>query len=301
VTDARTLVPLVPHPELALGERLDHLEHAFSGRIGWHAVHLERGVTISQRADERFGTASVIKVALVAALLELVRRGEASLDEVVRLPAREQRVTGGGILKHLEADRFSLRDLCELTIVVSDNAATNAVYERCGGADAVTALFYDLGLRASAMPGPVDFARITHDVDGAIGVSTPRETAELLVAIHRATILTPALCEQLVGMLRRQHYQDQVPRWLGFNPYAQWHGRTPELRVANKTGELDGIRNDCAIVRLRGRGTACLSIYTGEGIDLRETIDNEGNVTVARAAAVICRELLGLDTAEPAG
>ena len=33
------------------------------------------------------------------------------------------------------------------------------------------------------MPGPVDFAGITHGVDGGIGVSTPREQTRLLTAI----------------------------------------------------------------------------------------------------------------------
>jgi beta-lactamase class A len=206
-------------------------------------------------------------------------------------------VTGGGILKHLDADRFSLRDLCELTIVVSDNAATNAVLERCGGPDPLNAWLDACGFAQTLLPGPVDFERITHDLDGAIGVSTPRETTALIERIARGQL---ALAAELEGMLRRQHLRDQAARWLGDNPYDQWHpGRDPDLLVGNKTGELDGIRNDCAIVRLRGHGTACLSVFTNEGADLRETVDNEGNLAVAAVAATICHELLGLEAGEP--
>ncbi len=273
-------------------ERLAAIERGFSGRIGWHAVHVEDGRTISNRADERFGTASVIKVALVAYALHLVAHGDASLDEEIGIPTRGERVTGGGILKHLDADRFTLRDLCELTIVVSDNAATNAVLERCGGAEPLNAWIDALGYPETRLPGPVDFARITNDVDGAIGVSTPRETTDLLRRIVRGDL---PLAAELEGMLRRQHYRDQIARGLGDNPYDQWHpGRDPELVVGNKTGELDGIRNDAAIVRRRGHGTVCVSVYTNEGADLAETIDNEGNLAVAATGAAICAELLGL-------
>lgn len=275
-------------------QRLAAIEAGFSGTMGWHAVHLDDGRTLSHRADERFGTASVIKVALVAYALDLVARGAASLDEVLVLPPRGERVTGGGILKHLDADRLSLRDLCELTIVVSDNAATNAVLDRCGGPDPLHAWLDARGYPQTRLPGPVDFARIDHTVDGAIGVSTPRETTDLLVQVARGEL---ALAAELEGMLRRQHYRDQAARSLGDNPYDQWHpGRDPELVVGNKTGELDGIRNDCAIVRRRGHGTACLSIYTAGCSDLSETIDNEGNLAVAAASVAICADLVGLAT-----
>jgi beta-lactamase class A len=295
MTDARRLVPLGPRPDLPFAERIAALEAVFPGRIGFLARHLETGVEVELRSDERFGTASVIKVALVAALLEVVRRGEADLDEVIVLPPRRERVTGGGILKHLECDRLSLRDLCELTIVVSDNAATNAVFARCGGAAAVAALFADLGLERSAMPHAVDFARIDHTVDGAIGVSTPRETAALLAALAEGTILDRARCEELLGMLRRQHYQDQIPRWLSWNPYAQWHGRREALEIANKTGELDGIRNDCAVITRQGHGTVAVAIFTDGGTDLRETVDCAGTLAVAECAAAIAAQLLEID------
>jgi beta-lactamase class A len=289
-----SLVPISPRPDLALDERLARLVEVFSGRLGYHAIHLESGASRSLRADERFGTASVIKVALVACLLDGVRRGSVSLDELVTLPPRTERVTGGGILKHLDADRFSLRDLAELTIVVSDNAATNAVYERVGGAAAISVFCDALGLSATRMAGPVDFARIERSVDAAIGVSTPRETARLLELVATRQILTPALCETLLGMLARQHYLDQAPRWLGANPYAQWHGRHETLRVANKTGELDGIRADCAVVRHDQRGSVVLAVFTDQSQDLRETVDVEGALCVAECSAAICAAFLGL-------
>lgn len=292
---SRDHVPLSPRPDLPFAERIASLEASFSGRIGFHAVRLEDGEEVGLRADERFPTASVIKVGLCCAALELVAQGEADLAETLTLPPPGERVAGGGILKQLEVETISLRDAVELTITLSDNVATNALVERCGP-DRVNSYLAGLGLVETRILGPVDFARTTHDLNGGIGVSTPREQTTLLRALAGGSILEPGLCEYLLAVLGRQHYQDQIPRWLGWNPYAQYHGQDQALTVANKTGELDGVRADAGLVRHRERGTVAMSVFTDGSEDLRETVDVEGSLAVAECSAAIAARLLGLDT-----
>jgi beta-lactamase class A len=290
---ARDLVPLSPRPELPFEERIASLERAFSGRIGFHAVHLGDDEEVGLNADEPFPTASVIKVGLCCAVLDLVAQGEADLGETLRLPPPGRRVAGGGILKQLEVDAVSLRDAIELTITLSDNVATNALLERCD-AERVNAYFGGLGLSVTRILGPVDFTRVTHDLRGGIGISTPREQTRLLAAVARDEILDSDLCAYLRAVLERQHYQDQIPRWLGWNPYAQYHGRDQVLTVGNKTGELDGIRADAALIRHRERGTVAVAIFTDGGQDVRETVDAEGTLAVAECSAAVAARLLGL-------
>jgi beta-lactamase class A len=291
---APELVPIGPHPELAFEARITALEAAFSGRLGYHAVRLGDGVELELRADDAFPTASVIKVGVVCALLELVARERAGLDEQIALPPRAARAPGGGILKQLDVDRLSLRDLVELAIVLSDNAATNAILERCGGADAVNGYLASLGLRCTSIQGPIDFSRITHDLAGGIGVSTPRDQTTLLALLARDRILTTELCSLLRDVLARQHLTDQLPRWLGWNTYAQYHGREWPIRVASKSGELDGIRADAGLVEAGGQ-TVALAVFTDGGRDRRESVDCEGTLAVAECSAALCAALLELD------
>ncbi len=294
MTSARDHVPLGPRPELAFTERIAALERDFSGRLGYHARHLDSGEELALRADERFPTASVIKVALVCCLLDLVASGETSLAETATLPPPEARVVGGGILKQLELRHISLRDAVELTIVLSDNVATNVVLDRCGGHERVNAYLDRVGVAGTRLLGPVDFSRIGPGLEGGIGVSTPREQSGLFAALTRGELLTPDLCAHLLGVLGRQHYLDQMPRWLGWNTYAQYHGRDWPVWVGNKTGELDGIRADAGVVRSE-RGTVALAIFADGSGDLRETVDAEGSLAVAECSAAICARLLGLD------
>jgi beta-lactamase class A len=290
----RRHVPISPAPALDYGTRIEALQAAFSGRLGFYAERLHDGKSVQLRADEPFPTASVVKVALCAAVLDLVRRGEAELGQTVRLPPATQRVAGGGILKQLELDSVSLRDAIELTITLSDNVATNALLDVCE-TERVNTYLSRLGFEQTRIHGPVDFTRVGPGLHGGIGVSTPREQARLFARLHEERILTPALCRYLVGVLGRQHYQDQIPRWLGFDPYAQYHGRTQPLTVANKTGELDGIRADAALLMHAGRGTVAVAVFTDGGRDRRESVDVEGALAVAECAAAIAACLLGLE------
>jgi beta-lactamase class A len=294
MASARDHVPISPRPELPFEERIAALEASFSGRLGYHAVRLDDGAELSLRPDERFPTASVIKVALVCALLDLVSRGEADLGDVLALPPRGERVVGGGVLKQLDVERLTLRDLVELTICVSDNVATNLILDRCGGEAQVNAYLDGLGLEQTRMLGPVDFSRITNDLEGGIGVSTPREQASLLAMLARNELASAELCAYLRGVLGRQHLLDQIPRWLGWNTYAQYHRRDWPVWVANKTGELDGIRADAGLVAAGGR-TVALAVFTDGGRDLRETVDAEGSLAVAECSAALCARLLDLD------
>ena len=247
MTSAHDLVPISPRPELPFDERIGALERSFSGRLGYHAVHLESASELELRADELFSTASVIKVAVACAALgscsedsprSTIRcscpRAPAGFPEAVPQAARPRQAP--------------FRDAMELDGTPSDNVATNAVIERCGGPEAVNASIERLGLEQTRLGGLVDFSRITHDLAGGMGVSTPREQTRLVTALARDEILSRDLCANLRGVLERQHFQDQLPRWLGWNPYAQYHGRKQVFRVGSKSGELDGIRADVGLV-----------------------------------------------------
>lgn len=288
-------VAISPRPELEFAPRIAALEAAFSGRLGFHAVRLEDGESVELRADEGFPTASVIKVALCCAVLDLVARGEADLHQTVQLPPPGERVPGGGILKQLELDSLSLGDAIELTVTLSDNVATNALLEVCE-TDLVNEYLAGIGLPQTRILGPVDFARIGAGLEGGIGVSTPREQTRLICALAEERILTADLRRYLFAVLGRQHSQDQIPRWLPWNPYAQYHGRSQPLTVANKTGELDGIRADAGLLVHEERGTVALAVFTDGALDLRESVDVEGSLAVAECAAAIAARLLGLET-----
>lgn len=182
-------------------------------------------------AQERFPAASVIKVGIMACLLDRVRRGEASLSNRVTISS-EQLVGGAGVLFELEPDRdYSLAELCRLMMVVSDNSASNAL-ARYLGADAMNLFWasrdYESVMRREFMQ-PV--------IDGRDNEMTALGAARMLRDLYQGRELDEPLREFAVGCLRRQQYREKIPLML-----------PPELAVGHKTGELDGVRHDAAVI-----------------------------------------------------
>ena len=93
-------------------------------------------------------SASTIKLLVLAEVFRQAEEGSLSLAEGVTLTA-EKRTGGDGILKELlSGHTFTLKELCTLMIIVSDNEAANLLLDRVG-MDKVNQLGEDLGLTAT--------------------------------------------------------------------------------------------------------------------------------------------------------
>jgi beta-lactamase class A len=82
-------------------------------------------------------------------------------------------------------------------------------------------------------------------------------------------------------MLRNQFYRDTIPRYLEKLDATETGSGT-----ASKTGSLNAVRNDVAIVAGKS-GPMVISIFTYENLDKSWTADNEGELTIAKMAKAI--------------
>jgi beta-lactamase class A len=82
-------------------------------------------------------------------------------------------------------------------------------------------------------------------------------------------------------MLRNQFYRDTIPRYL-----EKLDSSEAGSAIASKTGSLDAVRADVAIVAGK-TGPMVLSIFTYDNTDEGWTADNEGEVLIGRLAKEI--------------
>ena len=228
-----------------LESTIDRVDQELDGVMGVAIEDLNSGQKAFRREDEVFPQASTIKVAVLAELYHQNQQslqgvpGKAKLTDTYTVQASDL-VADSDIMGGLTpgVSRVTNRDLATMVVAVSDNSATNVLIDRVG-MDNVNALLDNLGLTHTRLRRKM--MDIKAAGEGRENVSTPREMLSLLEQIYGGKVVHKELTGDLIKVLST-HKESWIARDL------------PEgLRVADKTGELEGVRNDCGIVLVSNR------------------------------------------------
>ncbi|WP_197373644.1 class A beta-lactamase [Mycolicibacterium baixiangningiae] len=257
---------------------IDALERANNAVIGVFAVNLDTGRTAIHRAQESFAMCSTFKAYLAAHVLQLIGRGERSLDQ--RLPVKsadilpnsprtEPRVGGD----------MTMAELCQAILQVSDNAAANILLGNVGGPPAVTAFARSIGDPRSRLD------RFEIELNSAVP-GDPRDTStpEALAGGFRAILTGDALAEP-----QRQLLGD----WMRANETSSMRAGLPVgWTTADKTGSGDyGTTNDVGIAYGPKGQRVLLAVMTRSATDNPDAENNRP--LVGEVTAAVFPELLG--------
>ena len=106
---------------------------SFDGRIGITYIDLTTGKKIAVNGEERFLSASTIKVPLAMMVADKVANGELKWEDQLIYKEKDDYEEGTGIIAYDIQPSYSLRTLQEYNIVYSDNIAKNMLYDTFGG------------------------------------------------------------------------------------------------------------------------------------------------------------------------
>jgi beta-lactamase class A len=265
--------------DVALGKlerEIGRLAKEAGGTVGISAIHIESGRKISLHGNERFPMASMFKVPVAVQLLDRVDRGDISLDQMIELKPSDLH-PGSGILTDLFSKpgvALSIRNLLELTMLISDNSAADLCLRLAGGPEAVTKRMREIGIadidvnRSTALlisdhegaelPPESEWnaaifdplyekvpvrkrlaAAERFDVDRR-DTASPDAMRTLLERIYSRTLLKAPSAELLLDMMSR--CQTGNARLKGMLPAG--------VDVAHKTGTIGGTTNDAGIITL---------------------------------------------------
>lgn len=228
-----------------------------------------RGRELSYNHEEVYLAASTLKTPLLYELHRQADAGMVDLTERVTLYHKD-RTAGSGILQNLdEGLQPTIRDLAELMIIVSDNWATDMIYNIIGKENMANTL-KELDLHQTHIPMNIhelfsafadvdptdpkvdyqflkDYLKTYTPEPDNVGfacderndVSSPADMVRLMQLIDEGHGLTPESREGVIKILKDQNFGTIIPARL---PQDQ------NIEAAHKTGSLRGIKNDVGIV-----------------------------------------------------
>ncbi|HVX54447.1 serine hydrolase [Nocardioides sp.] len=208
--------------------------------------------------------ASLMKVPVAVAAYRLADRGLLDLDTAVPVHAEFASVAGGRFAMDPDNDQdpqtwaalggeLPLRELARRSLTHSGNLAANLVLERTGLA-AVADVFAAAGCSSATTVtrGIEDIAAQAAGRDNRI---TAYDAARLLAGIATRGLASAPACAELEAVLAAQTWRAGIPR-----------GLPAGVAVANKTGWVEGVRHDIALVREPQRPPVVMAILT-TGLD----------------------------------
>src|SRR6187431_52048 len=135
-----------PSGTTGIEHRLAERIAAFHGTMGFYAKNLDTGKTLAVGADERYPTASLIKVAVMAEVYRQMAGGKFDERAPVTLAEADKAGDETVPLNMLHAGTvLTVSDLLHFMIAYSDNTATNLLIQRVGTTN-VNALLDSLAL-----------------------------------------------------------------------------------------------------------------------------------------------------------
>jgi UPF0755 protein len=192
------------------------------GHVGVFVQHLETGESATINPDDRFTSASLYKLYVMASAFELREEGARSFDEPVTLSPVALAQDPASRIERLGSSPTLGHTVSEM-IVVSSNAAGGTLLNDEIGRDAVGAFVLKYGLTDSWLGGP----RL---------VTTPRDVARFLALLSRGELVSGSASAEMMELLGRQEVRDRLPRYL------------PGVRIAHKTGSLNYRSHDAGII-----------------------------------------------------
>ena len=269
-----------PGDTARLRRTLEELVRGYPGVAGVSVIDLRSGARLSVRGDETFPTASLIKVAVLVALLDEVNKGTIRMDERISLLARD-RVGGSGVLQYMQSGlEPTVADAAWLMITLSDNTATNILLDHLN-VKTVWDKMEALGLPHTKIHSKTFLRSTSIAVDSSVkyglGVTTPNETARLFELLHRGRAVSPAQDSTALAMLRANQDATKLARWL-----------PDTVAVAHKTGEVDRSRSDCGIV-YGPQAPVVVCAMTRENRETSYAVDNPANLLMARIGLAVFR------------
>ena len=289
---------------------MDAIVEEFDGRMGFFLEDIATGETHECASSQRYPTASVCKITVMAELFRQDAEGTLSLDDRMRMQDRYS-AHGSGQLKLMQDEpEISLRDYCRMMMTISDNMATdllmetvgipniNAFLDRLGYSNTHTSVTMgryhyrmtyqddlptnranDVLQEEASAAGANDYKSVSYSDSPENNVAAPGDMGGIMKRMYEGTLVSPQASSEMLGMMKNARDDRMIRRDL-----------PRDVVVAQKSGSSGRIKGNVGIVYLPSGPMIVSAFATANSNDVRA---DEAIAEVCRLAyAAFCPEVL---------
>ena len=230
----------------ALKSELEQVVAPYGNAVSISVADIRTGATCDINANKQVISASMIKLAVMAAYLQAVDAG--TINPQQALPLARMKIVGGtGKIQSERARTYTYDALCRYMIMYSDNTATNALIDALG-VNTVNTRARELGCTQTTLN-----RKLMQLNTGVENYTSAADVSRLLCAFYTQTAASAGQCTKAMDFLLQQTDGDGIPQGLS------------GVQFAHKTGTLGGIRHDGGIVMARSPYTIVIMCELPEG------------------------------------
>ncbi len=213
------------------------IEQYLSDKTGEYAVYVKdlkpegkRNACI--RCEEGFEAASLYKVFLMVAVYQAVNDGNFTLDTEISAKMSHLNEVYGGVdfgyenFSDEEVIGYTVREALDRIARVSDNYSAIMLAEKVGW-NSVQAVADEIDAKNTSIKSPI--------------TTSAEDVGVLMEKLYNGQMVSLESSEQILDTLTLAQINNRIPEKL-----------PKETKIAHKTGELAGVRNDAGVVFLNG-------------------------------------------------
>ena len=209
-------------------------------RIGEYSFYFEdidSGYTYSLNEKIAMPSASCIKIPIAMTLLKEIENNKNYLEEK-HFVSKLDMVLGSGIIHELNEKEYSLKELLTAMLIQSDNTATNKIIDILGIAK-INGTIKELKLKETTLKRKMmDFKAREKGLEN---FSSSFDLGRCLKILHQGSYLSRESSDFMINILRRSQSREKISFYI---PNRDWN------KIGSKSGSLDGIENDAALMNL---------------------------------------------------
>jgi beta-lactamase class A len=223
----------LPPPLASLNREVRSLARRVPAAIALDVVDLNTGYNAGFNAGRSMPAASTIKLPVMVAVFEQLAAGRFDLNRRVTLEPQDKDAGSGELCDAPSGSTYSISELLDKMIDISDNTATNMLI-RLVGRRTINLRMEELGLDRTRLLG--DVRTDAWSIRATLRTS-PADLVHLLALMEKGELVDQWSSNEMIAILEADQYNTLLPQPL-----------PPDVLIAHKTGSFFDTLNDAGIV-----------------------------------------------------